>query len=321
MAIWEVIGTLEPRNLVFGSSVVCPSKIYVGIGNGVIASLQYGEAKNKFNVTIVTNTGSPVANTQVYCATNGQYYETNGLGQIPQVIETEPNVRSIEFTWSTTSSTWTTVDGSLQQYITTTNNYSGVATITSGDSFSGNCSTTTQITNIGAEYRINVSATIENFITIGARQYIIAQVDADIVYAVLRYWEGYCQFDSERYHVQYYGSDIAAKCESWYSSAIPEVWKTSADAFSIVYNESVGGQCFIPTYSQANGGWDYFNSDERRKFKQSESSMGSDWWTSTDYDTDTVWFVSPSGKFLNNDPRNPRGFRPALAIKRSLFTS
>ena len=244
-----------PQSLSFGSSLVCPTKIYVAIGNSKIASLQYEEvvANNKFNVTIVTNTGTPVVNTQVHCTTNGQNYTTNSSGQIPQTIETESDVKSLAFTWSRSDmGSWTTADGSLQQASNITYNYTGTATISSGNLFSGNCSTTVQTTSGGTSYRINANASTGTFITIGTRQYLITQVDSSTVYAILRYYEERCQFDAGG-SVEYLGSDIAAKCDGWYSSAVPSVWRTSAYAFTIANIEGIHAHCFIPTYNQVNG--------------------------------------------------------------------
>ena len=289
----------------------------MGIGNSKIASLQYGEAKNKFNVTIVTDAGTPVANMQVQCTTNGQNYETNGLGQIPQTIETAPNIKSIEFAWSTTSSAWTTIDGSLEQYITTTNNYIGIAAISSGDIFNGSCSTTVQTSNVGANYRINASATVENYVTIGTRQYLIVHVDSTIVYVVLRYWENNNNFGRENEYAQ---STIKNDCSSWYSSAVPSAWRTSANAFTKVTTEGVSAECFIPTYSQTHGSWAYFNSNARRIFKDS-GGTAKDWWTSSCTSDYYNYAINISGEVYRTSPTSRLGFRPALAIKRSLFTS
>ena len=295
----------------------------MGIGSNKIASLQYEIVipNNIFTITIVDNNDSPVVNTQVHCTTNGQNYTTNSSGQIPQIIETDPNIKSLQFTWSTSGTgSWTTANGSLQQRSTITNNYTGVATITTGNSFNGNCITTAQ-TSSSSNYRINAGATVGNYITIGTRQYIIADVTSSIVYVILRYWEEDTPFNSIA-STDYQYSDIAFKCEDWYFSAVPSVWKTSANAFTKVSTEGVSAECFIPTYSQANGGWDYFNSDSKRVFT-SLNGTAEWWWLSTEISSSRVWRVDFTGDFTNNSVGvdTPYGFRPALAIKRSLFTS
>lgn len=297
----------------------------MGIGSNKIASLQYEEvaSKNTFNVTIVTDAGSRVTNTQVHCTTNGQNYTTNSSGQIPQTIEVEAEVKSLTFTWSASQMGWSTINGHLQEGAIITYNYTATATISSGNSFDGNCIATIQTSTESAGYRINSPAVVGEYITIGTREYVIAQADSSIVYAILRYWEEDVIFDNGG-SVRYNGSDIAATCSSWYMIAVPAVWRTSANAFTKVTTEGVSVECFIPTKSQLDSGWDYFNSDERRIFKDSNNDDTYPWWTSTERTSSAVWGVSAYGNFTNygyGGPSDPRGFRPALAIKRSLFTS
>ena len=280
---------------------------------------------NIFNITIVDSNNSPVANTQVHCVTNGQSYTTNSSGQIPQTIETDPDIKSLQFTWSTSGTgSWTTTDGSLQQRSNIINNYTGTVTISSGNSFSGNCSTTVQISSDGTSYRINASATVGNYIAVGGREYIIVQVDSSIVYVILRYWEENVQFDSGG-STDYDNSDIMRKCSSWHQHAVPSVWRISANALTSVITEGVSASCFVPTYNQIfNGGFSWFNSNRARIFTNSSGTEKS-WWTSTIhyYNVETqIWCVNQQGgQGYNYTATLSAGFRPALALKRSLFTS
>ena len=291
----------------------------MGIGNGKIASLEYAQAatKNTFSVTIVTNLGEVVSNTQVHCTTNGQDYTTNSSGQILQNIETDLNIKSLQFTWTATISGthWDTANGSLQRRTGSINTYTGVATITSGTEFSGNTITTVQSTN-NDEYRINSSTVRGSIITIGSYEYIIAHSTASIVYAILRYWN----VDATMGEYDYASSRLAAKCNDWYSEDVPAIWRSSAKAFTKVTTEGVSAQCFIPTYSQVSGGWDYFNSDDSRVFVNL-SDEAKYWWTSTWETNNRFWVVTDTGTFTEGRMSSFIGFRPALAIKRSLFTS
>ena len=308
--------------LSFGSSLVCPTKIYVGIGSNKIASLQYEITipKNKFIVTIVTDTGDIVADTSIHCNTTNQDYMTDSSGRITQTIETELEVKSLEFIWSANAgSTWSKVDGSLEQESVLTNNYTGIATVSSGILFEGECDTTVEtISSETSNYSINVSPQVGEYIEIGTRQYLIAHVDNDIAYAVLRYYENYITWSIGT--TSYSESSAAASCVAWYQSSVPSVWKTSANAFTKVSTEGVSAECFIPAYSQVNGGWDYFSSNERRIFRDSGGNAQY-WWTSTAAGVTTVRYVEGNGTFSDVAPYGNRGFRPALAIKRSLFTS
>ena len=318
-----ITGYIKHSSLSFGSSLVCPTKIYVGVGNNKIASLQYEEAatKNTFNVTIVTNLGEVVSNTQVYCTTNGQYYTTNSSGQISQIIETELNIKSLQFTWSTPGETeWSTVDGPLQQGTTTINNYTGTATISLGNTFIGNCDTALQTSSSSAGYRINSQATAGQYITIGTRQYIIAHADSNNVYVVLRYFESSEQFDFDG-DATYRESTIAAKCSSWFSDEVPSVWKSTANAFTKVYTEGVTAECFIPTKDQVNGDWEYFSTQTNRRFYLTDGNSAN-WWTSTKFNTLFAWYLwAEDCLFYEGSLTMSYGFRPALAIKRSLFAS
>ena len=311
--------------LSFGASLITPNKIYVGLANELIVSLSYASASfNMFTVTIVDNLGNPVANTQVHCTTNGQNYTTNSSGQIPQVIETESSVKLLTFTWSTSGmGSWITANGSLQQRSSVINNYTGTATLSSGNEFNGNCSTTVQTSTTETNYRIDVPASAGNTVTIGTQQYVIAHVDAGNVYVALMYCNEKCQFDSSSSHVDYSGSDIAAKCSSHYSSNVPSVWRVNAAAFIDVVIDMVTGKCFIPTKDQFGGDWDYFNSDNRRIFYELDGSAIV-YWTSNNYSSSRMYTVNVDGKIIGAGGPSPSatyGFRPALAIKRSLFTS
>lgn len=275
-----------------------------------------------FNVTLLDNTGSPVANKPVTCTTNSQTYQTNASGKISETIYSATT--SLTFTWTTTSTGWTSVSGILQQNRTSTSNYTAV--VSGGvinqikDLTSNNA--TVQTSTSGSSYRINTAATVGNAITIGSKQYIIAGTDSSNVYVVLRYWEENCQFDSSS--TNYAGSDIANKCTSWYTSNVSELWRNNAT--NQVVTEEVTSACFIPTYDQASGDWSYFNSAENRKFTNTSGASGTsvenDWWTSTVRSGySRLYIIDADGYQDSVTPYNSTvGFRPALALKRSLFT-
>ena len=314
----------KPAILASGLLFVNNDGAYIGINNETykilteIVSFEAG-----FNVTLLDDTGATVKNQQVTCTTNSQQYTTDSSGKIPETIYYEGT--SLTFTWSTTSTGWTSVSGILQQNQTTTSNYTAVVNggvigkvlnLTSNNA-------TVQTSTSGSSYRINAAATVGNTITIGDDAYIITHVTSSIVYVALKYWQEDTVYDSGNSNV-YSGSDVANKCRSWYNS-IPSSWRTSANAFTSVYTSGVSAVCFIPTKNQVDDGWSYFNSNSRRVFT---SSSGTEygWWTST-ADSDSVrrvWIVNSDGSLVSSigvSPGNLRGFRPALALKRSLFTS
>ena len=170
-----------------------------------------------FNVTLLDNTGAPVSNRQVTCSQNGKQYTTNGSGQIPQTIYT--NTTSLTFTWSTTATySWSTVNGSLQRG----NNTNFSATISGGAigevKTLTSANATTSAGSPNSSYRVNVSATVGQYVTINAIQYVIAHVDTSNVYVTLRYWREDTKFGDDN---DYVGSTIAQKCDTWYSNYLP----------------------------------------------------------------------------------------------------
>ena len=309
----------KPAILASGLVICNNTGAYIGINNETYKLLtEIVTFPTGFNVTILNTNGSPLTNTQVKCAETTQTYQTDSSGKIPETIYYEGT--SLTFTWSTSSTDWTSVSGILQQSQTTTSNYTAVVNggvigkvlnLTSNNA-------TVQTSTSGSSYRINASATVGNTITIGSKQYIITHTDSSNVYVILRYREEDTVFDSGG-STDYVGSDIASKCSSWYTSYIPSAWRSYAT--NSVSTEGVTAACFIPTYSQVNGGWSYFNPNSRRVFTNSSGATYS-WWTSTETSSSSVWYVAADGYF--GDTRYPnltRSFRPALALKRSLFTS
>lgn len=266
-----------------------------------------------YNITLLDNTGSPVANRTVQCTQNGRPYTTNGSGQIAQTIYS--TATSLTFTWSISGRYNLSTDGSLQTYDTAAN-YS--ATVSGGQigAVKTLTSANASLSYSGRTAKINISAIVGRYVTIGTRQYVITHTDSSNVYVALRYWEENTMFGS---NTAYSGSTIANKCTTWYSDNVPALWKTTANAFNNVSVEGVSAKCFIPTYDWVNGGWVYFNSDSRRVFKDSSESAR-DWWTASANSSSRVWCVGVVGRLYNVNPGSACGFRPCLAIKRSLFS-
>lgn len=269
-----------------------------------------------YNVTLLDTSGSPLTNRQVTCTQNGKQYTTNSAGQIAQTIYHAST--TLTFTWSTTGRYNDAVfNGSLRRCNTTANYSVTVSGGVIGSVTSLTSANATLVNYDGYGYHISTAASAGQYITIGTKEYVIAHVDSSNVYVALRYWEEDTEFGSS---TDYVDSTIASKCTSWYNSSVPTQWKSTASAFNSVNTEGVNAQCFIPTYSQANGAWTLFNGDNARIFTNSAGTE-KDWWTSTEYtySSDGVWYVR-NGRFdYYSRPTESHGFRPALAIKRSLF--
>ena len=165
-------------------------------------------------------------------------------------------------------------------------------------------------------------------INIGDYKYRIVEIDnaSGVVYVILAYWKENCKFDSDG-SVDYDGSDIAAKCKTWYNNEVPQELKDKGIFIDVNVNR-VTEKCFIPTYSQVNPDqgegiecFDYFKTSGGRVFRNEAENTKYAWWTSTDKGYDYVYCVSTEGAFTGNyAPTANQGFRPALAIAISAFT-
>lgn len=159
-------------------------------------------------------------------------------------------------------------------------------------------------------------------IRIGGFDYMIVHFDSSIVYVITEDIIQLTRFGSTETYAR---SNIANLCTTWYNTNVPAALK-SAGMFTSVSTEGVSSPCFIPTYNQCNGGFSYFDSDSGRcaQVASSGGTSGSygtySWWTSTASSSGNVWRVNEDGSLGSyNFPDTINGFRPCLAIKRSLF--
>ncbi len=82
---------------------------------------------------------------------------------------------------------------------------------------------------------------------------------------------------------------------------------------------SVGGmtsKVFIPSSNRFNGGFSYFNSNERRIAKYNGTAQP--YWTSTPIGSSGVWIVRADGSLYDGSgvPSYAYGFRPCVAFRR-----
>ncbi len=114
----------------------------------------------------------------------------------------------------------------------------------------------------------------------------------------------------------YYGSK-AAWTMFLFGTAIG-VWGNAA--FGNITVNGVTGYCFLPTYEQMNGGFSYFNSNERRKATTSNGTtkMYATCSPYTPYDEkNNIYVVGGGGGFTSAVVGNPNvGIRPVIALVR-----
>ena len=104
---------------------------------------------------------------------------------------------------------------------------------------------------------------------------------------------------------------------SYSSSTLKTVAKSFEDSMSDgaksrMLNTTVNGvtsKIFVASYDQMNGGFSYFNSNERRVCQDQ------DYWTSSPSSSGNVWYVNTGGNlFYSGGPRSSFGFRPFACI-------
>lgn len=260
-----------------------------------------------YNVAFTYN-GATISGKAVACTTNGKSYITDSSGKIYNV-----------YSKNTTMAFTSQVSGKFASgdYIYDTGSVSGSCTGTIGSVVDktvalGSPKAVTSSNIIGLNKTVPAVGTE---MTIGSYTYIICHADTNIVYAITKDVQSTTTFGSS---TKYSGSVLASKCTDWYTNNVPAAWK-NAGFFSNVTTEGVTAPCFVPTYTQFNGGFDYFNSNDSRIAYLNGSAQW--YWTSTAYSSSYVWFVSDSGYLSYYNPGNTGGFRPCLAIARSAFAS
>lgn len=137
-------------------------------------------------------------------------------------------------------------------------------------------------------------------------EWIVVHQEGSTVYLALTTIYEKCQFGSNN---TYAGSNLAARAMAFQNS-LP------ADIVAKAVNTTVNGvtsKIFVASYEQMNGGFSWFNSNERRICKYNGTA---DWyWTSSPGSSSDVYFVSSDGGINYRNPTNTIGFRPFVAIK------
>ena len=253
-----------------------------------------------YNITFTYN-GSTLAGKTINCSTNGKSYITDSSGKIHNVYAKNT---SLAFT--------ITVNRPVSNgYVYKTGTYSGSCSGSIGSVVDRSVAMSYKIDGNPIAWNRSVPS-VGSEMTIGSYTYIICHVDSDTVYAITKNLQGKTEFGN---NTTYAGSTLVQKCTDWYNNNVPSDIK-SYGFFKAVSVNGVTAQCFVPSYEQFNGGFSYFNSDNRRVCDNSW------YWTSSANSSSDVWGVRNDGVFGNYyGPSTARGFRPCLAIARSAFAS
>ena len=149
------------------------------------------------------------------------------------------------------------------------------------------------------EYELNPelpdkdSLTIGNTVTFAGKQWVVSHKTADICYLTLKDVLG-----KSTWH------DLQENCTN-FANSLSEAQRR---CLTYVTAGNTSGKVFVATYGQMNGGFSYFNSNDRR-------CVRSIYWTSTEYGSYSAWLVSALGSlYYYGDKSDLRGFRPSIAI-------
>ena len=108
-------------------------------------------------------------------------------------------------------------------------------------------------------------------------------------------------------------NELNNTCTTWSSTNFTE---TQLASLTSVTAGNTSGKVFVATAEQMNGGFSYFNNNDRRKMDQS-------YWTSTDYGivVKRPEYVDATGAIAhdNNDATGSMGFRPSIALNMWLY--
>lgn len=108
-------------------------------------------------------------------------------------------------------------------------------------------------------------------------------------------------------------NELNNTCTAWSSANFTE---TQLASLTSVTAGNTSGKVFVATAEQMNGGFSYFNSNDRRKLDQS-------YWTSTDYGliVKRPEYVDATGAIAHNDndATGSMGFRPSIALNMWLY--
>ena len=107
-------------------------------------------------------------------------------------------------------------------------------------------------------------------------------------------------------------SNLQNTCTTWSNEHIAENLKAS---MKVIAAGNTNGYVFVATKDQMNGGFSYFNSNSRRK-------LNSEYWTSSEVDSNYAYSVISDGSLSHGDYRQQShsyGFRPSVALDLTLL--
>ena len=239
-----------------------------------------------FHITVKDHNGNPMSNTPVYNTPGGAVFKTtDGNGQIPVFYSTASSMSLFVRGKSDTSGYYY---------------YSGsVSSPTKGQvaELEVKCQT--------ALYTGN--PTVGSTISFKGKNWIVAHKSGNNIYVSDSVIESLTAFGN---NTVYAGSTLASVASTFQNS----LGLTSVEQ-NLIPNTTVNGvtaKVFVASYEQMNGGWSYFNSNQRRICNYNGNAQW--YWTSSPYSSSSVWYVSTDGSLYNDGPDGTGGFRPSVCL-------
>lgn len=138
------------------------------------------------------------------------------------------------------------------------------------------------------------SLTVGNTVTFADKEWVVSHKTDDIFYLTLKGVLGNSTWDN-----------LQNACTNFENS----LTETQKACMKNITAGNTSGKVFVATKDQMDGGFDYFSSDSQR-------SVGSVYWTSSEIDSFDAWGVDSDGYLgkYSYGKSNSIGFRPSIAI-------
>ena len=108
----------------------------------------------------------------------------------------------------------------------------------------------------------------------------------------------------------YNGSTLANRCVSWMNENLSDAAQAYMQDVTV---ESVTAKVFIPTSSQLNGEFSYYNSNSRRICKYQDTA--STWWSSSKLYGNASYVMADGILYSDIGWNTKKGFRPHICIQ------
>lgn len=156
------------------------------------------------------------------------------------------------------------------------------------------------------------STTVGGSTTFAGYDWICVHDDGTYKYLMTKYVIGAVSFGIYGSTTAWAASQAYLMCQIFASF----IGVTGNSKYGDITIENVVCKCFLPTYNQMNGGFSYFNSNDRR-ISRDVTGVAHMCWTSSLDNTGRPYCVDEYGNLAgHNFPSYAEGFRPCVALRK-----